>query len=198
MAKMSAPLFVHHEEFPFVSSPNRRTFWNQSWIVKRGVAFLCVGSVRGCQGRHKDQKKAKPPTGQCLQADRPWFRPILALPLQGLWPGWSLNPLDACFLIYKMKPETASFWAMVGINERMCTKDMAQGLLYTSSVTGAVFRASAQRLCWLTQRGGRLQRNGQDLQPLVPIRPQILLPLKAALKCVRWWLSLSFPEMETE
>ena len=33
---------------------------------------------------------------------------------------------------------------MVGINERMCVKDMAQGLLYTSSVIGAVFRTSVQ------------------------------------------------------
>lgn len=186
MAKMSAPLFVHHEDFLFVPSPNSRTFWNQSWIVKGGDAFLCVGSSEGVRVEIKIRKRLNH-----LQVNV--CRQIALVPTNPGSATYNVCDLGSeawnlwmpIFSFTKWDERHHPFWAMVGINERMCVKDMAQGLLYTCSVIGAVFRTSAQlSVGWHREEGDCCEM----VRPTASgfIRPQILLHLKVVLKCVRW------------
>lgn len=173
-----------------VPSPQSRTFWNQSWIVKEEDAFLYVGSLRGCQGGNKDQKKAKPATGQCLKADRPWFRLVLALPLTrsvtgreawNLWmpisssPKWDQTPSSSGHGGGSMREWAWSTW------HRACYMQ-AQSL-------GLFLGLPLSFLLADTEEGDC----SEMIRPTASgfIRLQILLHLKVVLKCVRWWLSLS-------
>lgn len=199
MAKMSAPLFVHHEEFPFVSSPNRRTFWNQSWIVKRGVAFLCVGSVRGCQGRHKDQKKAKPPTGQCLQADRPWFRPILALPLtRSVTLGVKLGTSGCLFSHLQNETRDSILFGPWWELMRECARRTWHRACYTQAQSLGLFLGLLLSVLLADTERRETAEKRSDLQPLVLYDHKSFCPWKRPWSVWGGDFPSPFPEMETE
>lgn len=85
---------------------------------------------------------------------------------------------------------------MVGFNERICVKHVAQGLLYTSSVIRAVLGLLSSAFCWLTHRGGRLQRNDQPYSLWLYTTTNPSAPWSGPE--VREVVTVPLPEMETE